>query len=500
MATSHLVKLPPEILAATLSYLLNRDIKNLRLACKKFFSRARLRINRVFLSPNPRNIEVFRAIADHETWRKGIVEIIWDDAWLGKPWKMDDGYGGIYDDLERVTPPPDDIPELDDWWWHDCRQSLSDTAGRRAYVEHPESIAIQKQIDTRIRSIEALKYGLKRFPLLDRVIVTAAAHGWLFSPLYETPMIRAFPKGFLYPIPRGWPLEEMAYRDYARGDSTQPEAHPWTEDDTAANEEYKNQWRGFRVVTRVLAGQSQDHNVKELVCDTHGIQTGLNCRIFDDPCSEYNDIVTILRKPGFRRIDLALIVDMVQHIGWRSFNVSIQTDFPGIDESLDNFIPLRTMFPVDRWPRLQHFRLSQFPVKQDDMLALLAALPPTLRSLELSRLEFLPQSGNHRDLLTDMRDTLGWRDRPIAQRPNVAIALSNQSSGNACVWIDKEVNGFLYDHGENPFNVRNGDEIATGTAGVERDPFKPGWERPRTRSCWLPGVVGYVIPDELQLS
>jgi hypothetical protein len=29
---------------------------------------------------NTVNIEVFRAIADRETFRKGIVEIIWDDA------------------------------------------------------------------------------------------------------------------------------------------------------------------------------------------------------------------------------------------------------------------------------------------------------------------------------------------------------------------------------------------------------------------------------------
>jgi hypothetical protein len=43
---------------------------------------AHLRLKRVFLSANLRNIEVLRAIADHEVLRHNIVEIIWDDVRL----------------------------------------------------------------------------------------------------------------------------------------------------------------------------------------------------------------------------------------------------------------------------------------------------------------------------------------------------------------------------------------------------------------------------------
>lgn len=64
-----------------MSFLDNRSIKNLRLTCRHF-SAIKLRINRVFLSANPLNIRVLRSIADHDEYRQGIVELIYDDARL----------------------------------------------------------------------------------------------------------------------------------------------------------------------------------------------------------------------------------------------------------------------------------------------------------------------------------------------------------------------------------------------------------------------------------
>ena len=71
--------------------------------------------------------------------------------------------------------------------------------------------------------IEAFEYGLDKFPSLQRVTITPAAHGVLFLPLYQTPMIRAFPDGFIYPIPRGWPLLDP-YSLYPHGIA----CLPWT--------------------------------------------------------------------------------------------------------------------------------------------------------------------------------------------------------------------------------------------------------------------------------
>ncbi|KAI1761053.1 hypothetical protein GGR53DRAFT_47407 [Hypoxylon sp. FL1150] len=49
------------------------------------------------------------------------------------------------------------------------------------------------------------RHGLQHFQSLRRIAITAVTHGFKYSPLYKTPMHRAFPNGFNYHIPRGWP-------------------------------------------------------------------------------------------------------------------------------------------------------------------------------------------------------------------------------------------------------------------------------------------------------
>ncbi|KAL2821458.1 hypothetical protein BDW59DRAFT_150116 [Aspergillus cavernicola] len=64
-----LLHLPTEIITLICNYLPNGSIKALRLTCEEACNTARLRLNRVFLSANPLNISVFRAIADSEIFR-----------------------------------------------------------------------------------------------------------------------------------------------------------------------------------------------------------------------------------------------------------------------------------------------------------------------------------------------------------------------------------------------------------------------------------------------
>lgn len=96
-------------------------------------------------------------------------------------------------------------------------------------------------------------------------------------------MIRAFPKGFNYPIPCGWLI-----RPYPKAP---PAAYPWNE-----FEVLQEKYRGFRVATRLLA-KEPNH-----------LPTGINCTIFDEPCEEYYNFTTVRRHPGFRRLDLALLI------------------------------------------------------------------------------------------------------------------------------------------------------------------------------------------------
>jgi hypothetical protein len=74
--------LPVEIIQIIAGYLPHSGIKTLRLTCRTLCNAIRLRLDRAFLSANQLNVAVCRAIADSEIFRRGIKEIIWDDARL----------------------------------------------------------------------------------------------------------------------------------------------------------------------------------------------------------------------------------------------------------------------------------------------------------------------------------------------------------------------------------------------------------------------------------
>lgn len=57
---------------------------------------------------------------------------------------------------------------------------------------------------------------------------------------------------------------------------------------------------------RVLA--SEPNSVTELVMNSTHLPTGINCTIFDEPCEEYDDFATVLKAPGFCRLDIAMLV------------------------------------------------------------------------------------------------------------------------------------------------------------------------------------------------
>lgn len=211
-------------------------------------------------------------------------------------------------------------------------------------------------------------------------------------------------------------------------------------------------------------------------------------------------------RPGFRHLDLALIVGEEGYEDWASFrngnlrrmlaaaqdleHVSLSTTVDadpiadaeeGGDGHVRNFIPLKSIFPVDRWPSLRHLTLSRFLVMQVDVVELLAALPETLRSVELSFLLFLDRGGNYRDMLDLMRERLSsWREREEWARPRVTIGVKENSSiilMGRDIWVDKEIGEFLYGHGENPFDIRC-KNIPMFGYGLVRDVFEPEFERP----------------------
>ncbi|EHK16741.1 uncharacterized protein TRIVIDRAFT_184111 [Trichoderma virens Gv29-8] len=526
---SLLTALPQELLSYIVGQLENSDIKNLRLSCKQLANASALRIKRVFLSANPLNVKVFRAIADHEVFRHGVTEIIYDDAWL--PRSAFDAEAVRRPEMLMTNPPaPLDLWDSqyyrrtegsDEEWFQSARRdnlreigihknhvkgrwgSLARAKEAECEMSYQASWAyyqnLVRQQDEVIAcgaDIEAFIYGLRRFPSLRTITVTPAAHGMLFCPLYKTPMIRAFPFGFNYPLPRGWP---------ARYESDDPlQAVPWVnEHDEAWAAQIRDNWRGFLLVAHAVAQERQHHRVSEFLIDSNQLHTGIGSRLFEQPCEAYTDIASILELPGLRRFHLSLNVEGQHFFHWKAFRSGLMRDalakavdleqfaletdldLEEIDEeeppSLDDFIP------IECWPKLQHLKLWNLHVRKSDLLSFLAKLPQTLQSIELSALCFFYYEGGYVDLLQDMHDILGWRERKIQPRVKMAIPHKDSYRDGQTIHVDKEIDEFLYGDGDNPFARESHDgEVPPRGAGVLRDAFVEELELPWKR---LPSQV-----------
>jgi hypothetical protein len=505
-----LMGLPHELLADIVNRLENSEIKNLRLSCKRLASISTLRISRVFLSANPLNVKVFRAIADHEVFRHGVIEIIYDDARLPR---------SAYEDSSTRRPelllhdPSHDLGvQTNENWFENERQknikeiyrhnvhtqgqwgslarvkqAANEMSRQASWIYYQDLVHQQDEVIASGADIEALRYGLRRFPSLQTVTITPAAHGLSFSPLYKTPMIRAFPFGFNYPLPRGWPTRRERQPSLA--------AAPWVnEENSVWAERVRAKWRGCQIVARVLAQERGHHRVSGLLIDSNQLLTGLSCRLFEQPCEAYTDIASILGHPGLRRLHLSFHIDAQQCYDWPAFRSGLLRDALAKSVDLEQFTlaadtdpddvdegqsppSLETFLPIDCWPRLQHLRLWNWYVEKDELLLFLAQLPQTLCSLELSLLSF-SDDGNYHSLLSDIRGTLGWKERQI--RPSVRIAIPRRPyyrDGQA-IWLEKEVNEFLYGHADNPFDTRLGSNRVPQGVGIVRDAFIADYEKP----------------------
>ncbi|KAJ4244346.1 hypothetical protein NW762_014472 [Fusarium torreyae] len=345
---------------------------------------------------------------------------------------------------------------------------------RDVYRENRKLIGLsqeQQEVIATNRDADALTYGLLRFPNLRRVVVSPAAHGMPGRPFYATPSIRSLPRRLLYPIPRGWPITKC-HDNY-------PEAEAWDGPE-------KDKWRGYCLVSRIIAQHLRENpgsKLADLVTDTNQLRTGISCRIFDEAeNSERRDLITILSQPGFSRLDLSLYCANQHEVNWSSFrsghlrntlaratsikrislftNIAVPGELDDPDEDgEEHFIPLRNVFPVDDWHQLRHFGLCRFIVKKDNVVEFLGALPPTLGSVELSFLIFLPDQGDYHALMQNMREKLDWCERRPEDQPKIRVRVDvdyERILGAVLMDISREVANFMYHDGENPFDEDEG--------------------------------------------
>ncbi|KAH9242877.1 hypothetical protein K456DRAFT_1767382 [Colletotrichum gloeosporioides 23] len=414
-----IAQLPTELADEIFSHLSNRHLKSLRLACVKFSEIVRpyFRFERVFISANPRNIEVFRAVAKHETFRHAVRGIVWDDARLLEA----EDYEGRFEDIrldgeQSYDEESDDPVESVPWFYvRACEKNIEDlqTLGHADFETLPQHIETAKQVHVQL------------------------------------------------PV-------DVAYAYY----------------------------QGLLQQQRDVLVSGAD------IAALRWIGSGLTADIFsrDETCKEYDDLFALVHKPGFSALTLHLMTGGQEWQSYHAFrngrlwkllsanlqkvtleldqdrNYDFQEDWGNAGRP-DLFVPLQSVFPVESWTQLTHFGLSAFLVKQQDLLDFLRALPKTLQSVELSSLWFMKNSGSFRGLLECIRDELDWRGRSV--RPRISVRVNSDAHVAARkVWLDNEVQEFIYGNGENPFPVDfTGYGLQRGV-GIEKDAFEPRFERP----------------------
>ncbi|KAK1245478.1 hypothetical protein MKX08_005107 [Trichoderma sp. CBMAI-0020] len=242
----------------------------------------------------------------------------------------------------------------------------------------------------------------------------------------------------------------------------------------------------------ILAQDRQHHRVSELRIDSHLLQTGLSCRLFEQASREYLEFITYLQHPNMKKLHLSLYVD--SH--WTAFRRNLlrnalaktsQLEHFSLETGMDNTsyepdfndnhewpLVLNAFLPVKCWTGLQHFRLWNIPVNSADLISTLSQLP-ALQSLELGLL-FL-QSGTQHELLGNMRDTLRWHERLTHPKVRYAVAIPSGLVQGRAIWIDEEVEKFLYAGGENPLENIANDHVCYDM-GVMKDAYDPEYDRP----------------------
>ncbi|KAM0449778.1 hypothetical protein ACHAO4_007075 [Trichoderma viride] len=501
---------PWEIVEHIVSYMDNRSIKNLRLTCRLFGS-LKLHINRVFISPYSIDIQTFYDIATSDVYRPGIVEVVYDDAFLGYP--LDDG-----DSLDTLPESDSMYISTDPMWLQlEMHENVRQTdrrfgndigvlpkrlrkatrAGDKISREDTSQYWLKLEKD-QVQNIlmgvdaKAFRYALQHLPALRTITVTPAAHGFLFSPLYETPLIRSLPFGMNYPLPRGWPIR------YGRNPIRLTK--PWEVD--------KAMWRGYNMVTKTLVEEKQHHHVSEFLIDAHYLHTGLSCHLFERECEEYDNFRTILQQPNFKKLQLSLLAAGQESINvrWPAFRNNLMRDAIAEASQLEYFSletdwdigrivqppTLATFLPIERWADLKHFRLWNFPLRSADLISTLSQLTG-LQSLELGFLD-LYGTDNYHDLLDEMRDTLRLHERSVRPRVRLGIPVPDPTHSRSdylrgrAIWLEKDLEAFLYRGAENLFNAGK-DTLARGM-GVVKDAFDPAFEKP-----YVPSSFDHIHPS-----
>ncbi|KAM0243257.1 hypothetical protein ACHAPO_000099 [Fusarium lateritium] len=482
-----LATLPVELGYHIATFLANRDIKSLRLTSSSLHDRFILRLKRVFVSASPLDIKVLKEIANHEVFRQGVTEIIWDEsAFLPsiKHLNMHLGHyvcecNGSIRELPRRKGNAG-LPGRPDKATRQLASAMSRNECEQLYCELVDE---QDRILKAGEDIKAFKYALDRFPSLRRVTISTKTHGRLFMPMYETPMIRSFPYGFVYRVP-------TFRRNYDGWDSS----ILWRDEQSENESKYSVYRRGVCSSLRVLAKHGS-HKVSEFIIEdaTPGTQDQLDyLSRFDNEDNAFGDLHSLIQRPGFSRLHLYAHGPM-----WHETLTKVENlrglRICGSGKSVD------LKFRRCVMQSLQSLVLRRLKLEAHSFITSVSPLT-SLRCLVLDNPLFANEcrdgeemrsysSENPHDFLNALREN-DWRSR--SSRPNVTIKLISRFwVEGEMLKLDSDVDKFLYENGENPFvpddieihgrhciNLREDFEDICAGKGIELDEYDPEYERP----------------------
>lgn len=205
--------LPVDVLTLFFDELIQRNLKRVRLVCRTLHEIVKLRIPRVFFSPNRANINAFRGIAEHEVFRHKVREIIWDDARLSLYQRQRLPLHiaiQVSEDLRLGTREIETDGKTFEHYVHEVQEHAADLTGEKKSLRKKElwgydaqNMSLEDSFDLYNRlydeqqaiiesgeDVETLKLGLQSFPALRRLTVTSET--WRLDPLFPDTKHRFF--------------------------------------------------------------------------------------------------------------------------------------------------------------------------------------------------------------------------------------------------------------------------------------------------------------------
>jgi hypothetical protein len=320
-----ILDLPAELLKTVCQYLLNPDMKKLRLACRELAEKVELRIECVYVSPNRANLDCLNNILNHPRYCLQVQELVWDDSQLQQlptfesfrdcialeeaqaRMALEDHLSTLFrsnaeDGQEHKTIGVRDCVghdgELTDIGKAilldaDDETSKSIIASRASSMSIEESYVLyqklyqdETEIIKRGWDVLALSRAVEQLPNLRRVTITTEAwRPWNLRPIYDTPFHRALPIGF-----------------------RKPSVWPWLHWDTSdlVDPLARTEERGYSILVSLLATRPI-LSLQEFVVDTGRQCVGLPLELFALPKLDYTNSVRAFSTAPLKRLQLSIV-------------------------------------------------------------------------------------------------------------------------------------------------------------------------------------------------